>query len=677
MLAVSTPSPHPSSASSFQRLWPFALLLAPFLFAFFFGLPLLLFATLALAGFGITGFSALALRFEERLVFGALLGSVAFGAASFCFSLLARDVTPLTVGGGLAVTLLLGAVAAWRARTELLSDAASFSNRWRSLWPLGLLTLAASTWIWHFFAQAYTYLPSGLYAGYINIWGDWAAHLTFTSSFAYGHNFPPQFSIDPGNHLGYPFMIDFFAATLIPLGVSLTSSLVLTSSFLALLLTPLFYLVAARFTQSRLAGVLAPLIFLLSGGLGFTYLIPSIDASGFSVLLHLPREYTLNRALNYQWLNPVLAYLVPQRSTLFGFSLFLLILALFYQALRTHAGMVAFLFLGIVAGLTPAFHVHAYASAVAVCAIWGLFNWRKQLLAFFVPALLLGLPVLAWMWPPAQNLSCSLSFTVLGHCFEPGWLSFADWSRDGIRWFAPDFIWFWIKNTSVFLPLIIAAHYAPRLISHALLKWFAPLWLWFAVPNLFILQPWDWDNTKFFIFFFLFGSIFVALLLANFFRHSAPAAALATACLVLLVFSGALDISRASNFALSSNQFIDSNGLKLATFIRASTPADATFVVAPDHNSPVPTLTGRPILVGYPGWLWTYGLSDYNQKLLDDDSILQGKPSAAALIARYHVSYVLIGPQETASPHSASTAYWSLHGTVVYQDGEYTLYHVG
>ena len=40
--------------------------------------------------------------------------------------------------------------------------------------------------------------PDGLYAGYVNIWGDWAAHLSFAGSFAYGHNFPPRVPDRPG-----------------------------------------------------------------------------------------------------------------------------------------------------------------------------------------------------------------------------------------------------------------------------------------------------------------------------------------------------------------------------------------------------------------------------------------------------------------------------------------------
>ena len=78
--------------------------------------------------------------------------------------------------------------------------------------------------------------------------------------------------------------------------------------------------------------------------------------------------------------------------------------------------------------------------------------------------------------------------------------------------------------------------------------------------------------------------------------------------------------------------------------------------------------------MGYPGWLWTYGLADYVQKGEDDKRILDGDPAALELVKKYGVDYVMIGPQEI--PRGASRAYWDEHGTKVYDDGLYTVYRV-
>ena len=635
------------------------------------------------AGFGITYSSGLGLNLDERLAFGAVLGPAAFASVAFVVSLLASDVTVVTVLAGLAVALAGGAAAAIAKRDQLALDLSEARVRWWASprtaghpWPLGAVVLVCGVWTLHFFSQAYVYAADGLYAGYVNIWGDWAAHLSFAGSFAYGHNFPPQNPLDPGNHLGYPFMVDFFAATLVPLGIRLTSAMVLTSGLLGLAFPAVLYLAAQRFAGGRAAAAIAVFVFLLSGGLGFLYLIGDIQRGGLNALIHLPREYTLNRDLNFQWLNPVLAYLVPQRTTLFGFSLVLIVLLLVWLAVRERRDWHAFLFAGIVAGFMPVFHVHAYGTVVALSAFWAALNFRREWLAFFVPALLVGVPLLVWLWPPANNSVCGQRPSLVGYCIQVGWLSYSDWQRDGALFIGIDFASFWIKNMSLFVPLLITAQFLRRWFPTDFPKWFAPMWLWFLIPSVIILQPWEWDNTKFFIFWALLGSIMVGGLLAALFKRGRASAVLASALLVLLGLSGALDLARASDFSVSSNQFIDAKGLLVADWVRQNTSPEAVFVVADEHNNPIPTLGGRRILIGFPGWLWTYGLGDYGQKGIDERLILRGDPSTADLVDRYHIGYVLIGPQELAPSRGADPAYWNQHGTLVYTNGKYSVYRV-
>jgi hypothetical protein len=646
-------------------------------------MALLVLAGCVLAGFGITYLSGVALSLEERVAYGAVLGAMAVASLSFVFSMVVRDVTAATVLVATTIAVVAGCAIAFGHRSTFASDLAGLRARWSAPfwaaghpWPVLAIFAVCGAWTLHFLSQAWTYRTDGLYAGYVNIWGDWAAHLSFAGAFAYAHNFPPQFPIDPGNHLGYPFMMDFLAADLVPLGASLPSSLVLTSGLLGLAFPVVMYLAAVRFAGGRAAAAIAVAAFLLSGGLGFIYLIADIDKQGLGVLVHLPREYTLNRDLNYQWLNPVLAYLVPQRTTLFGFSLALIVLLLVWVAVRESLGWKVYLFAGVVAGLTPAFHVHAFGTIVALAAFWAAFNRRREWLAFFVPALVLGLPVLAWLWPPLGTNPCLDRSSTLPFCLQPGWMAFNDFTRDGVLWVVPDFVWFWIKNTSVLIPLIISAQLLNRWIPTRFGTWFSPMWLWFAVPSVVILAPWEWDNTKFFIFFALFGSIMAGAFLAALYRRGPQAAIIATALLVLLVLSGTLDLTRASDSSVSSYQFVDARGLQVADWVRAHTPADAVFAVADDHNSPIPTLSGRRILIGYPGWLFTYGLEDYNQKVTDLKLILAGDPSAPALIRKYGVTYVLIGPQELDPAVGANAAYWAQHGTLVYDNGEYRVYRV-
>ena len=636
------------------------------------GGPAVLLVGSVVAGFGITYLSGVALNLEERLAFGTVLGAMAVAALSFVLSMAIRDVTVASVLLGLAIALAIGIAAAIVKRDLVASDLSDAVARWGASprspghpWPLGAVVLVCGAWTLHFLGQAYVYKPDGLYAGYVNIWGDWAAHLSFAGSFAYAHNFPPEFPIDPGNHLGYPFMIDFLAANLVPLGSKLTSSLVLSSALLGLAFPAVLYLTARRFAGGRAAGAIAVFVFLLSGGLGFVYLIGDIRDGGWGVLRHLPREYTLDRALNYQWLNPVLAYLVPQRSTLFGFSLALIVLVLVWLAVRERLGWRTFLFAGIVAGAMPLFHVHAYGTVVALSVFWAAFNWRREWLAYLIPALVIGVPVIAWLLPPSNNIVCGSEPSIGGFCIQAGWLS------DGDFW-----LWFWIKNTSLFVPLLIAARFLQRWFPTGFGKWFTPMWLWFLVPNLIILQPWDWDNTKFFVFWALLGSVMVGGVLAGMFKRGPGGVAIASALLVVLVLAGALDLARASDPAVSAYQFTDTKGLQVADWVRQNTSSYAVFAVADEHNNPIATLSGRRVMVGYPGWLWTYGLGDFEQKGADQKLILQGAQNTADLVDKYGIGYVLIGPQELADPRNANVAYWNQNGALVYTNGEYAVYKV-
>src|ERR1700704_3011823 len=86
------------------------------------GAPAILLIGCVVAGYGITYLSGIPLNVEERLAFGTVLGAMAGAAASFVASMLARDVTVLTVTLGLATALAVGAYGALTERDRLASD---------------------------------------------------------------------------------------------------------------------------------------------------------------------------------------------------------------------------------------------------------------------------------------------------------------------------------------------------------------------------------------------------------------------------------------------------------------------------------------------------------------------------------------------------------------------------
>ena len=613
------------------------------------------------AGYGITHLSGLNLEAEERLAFGAVIGAAATTMIVFLLAL-AFGFGSVIILAGVAIALAAGAAGFATNRRRVLPELLLTRSRLISQWPLWLLLLICWPFTLHLLGQAFIPTAGGLDAGFGGVYGDWAAHLTYAGSFAYGHNLPPQYPIDPGHRLGYPFLVDFFAATMVPLGTTLPSALVLSSGYLLLALPAVMYLAGVRFTGTRVGSGLGVLIFALAGGLGFLNFFDDLRRLGGAAINHLPRLYTQDVAHNYQLLTPVLAYLIPQRSSLFGFGIALTGTAILWIALNEEQrpGWKPFLMVGILAGIAPLFHVHGYGTLLVLGAFWAALDRRREWLGFLAPALLLGLPVVAWMLQPGEA--------------SPRWLLgwYADFGdhRDGL-------VGFWLKNTGIFIPLLLVAQFWPRLFPNRFALHIAPLWLWFVVPNLLVFQPWEWDNTKFFSFWLLYGSLLVGALLVRVAMVRRWTPALAVACFASLTMAGALDLARTADRAVSSSGFIDSQGLAAATWVREHTDPHATMLLAPNHNEPVAMLAGRPVLVGYGGWLWTYGLSDWVGRTADATTLLKGEPGSAALARHYGIRYVVIGPQETVAPWSANRAFWAAHGALVYSQAGYSIFRVG
>ena len=65
------------------------------------------------------------------------------------------------------------------------------ASRWRRRepWPLWALLAVAWPFTLVLLAHAYSYTSQGLIAGSPGAYADWAAHLTYAGSFAYGANF--------------------------------------------------------------------------------------------------------------------------------------------------------------------------------------------------------------------------------------------------------------------------------------------------------------------------------------------------------------------------------------------------------------------------------------------------------------------------------------------------------
>ena len=85
--------------------------------------------------------------------------------------------------------------------------------------------------------------------------------------------------------------------------------------------------------------------------------------------------------------------------------------------------------------------------------------------------------------------------------------------------------------------------------------------------------------------------------------------------------------------------------MQIATAFRGISDPDDLVLCSDHHHHWVPSLSGRPVLLGYRGWLMSYGF-DYRGVERDVRTMLAGKPGAAELLERYEVEFVVIGETE-------------------------------
>jgi hypothetical protein len=285
---------------------------------------------------------------------------------------------------------------------------------------------------------------------------------------------------------------------------------------------------------------------------------------------------------------------------------------------------------GVAAGLLPIVHAHSFVVVMAMAGCLALIQRRwREWFTFFLVASAIAIPQL--LWSTIHSSVDASSF----FAWEFGW----DHGEENP-------FWFWLKNTGLFIPLVLVAILMKGngyLVPRRLLLFYLPFTLCFIVPNMIKMAPWIWDNIKVLFYWWLASAPLVALLLARLWRQSSPRKLLAVALFVCVTLAGALDVA-AIALRSTSYQVFDAAGLRFAEFVKQQTPPRALVIHAPVHNTPV-FLTGRRSLMGYPGHIWTHGLQ-FVQRESEIKRIYLGGLDADQLLQNYGVDYLVVGPQE-------------------------------
>ena len=676
-----------------------------------------MFAACLLLAIAILGGTLLTFLFDlnaprgARLCMGACLGMALMATVGFLLALvLGLGAASIMLSAGILLLpglLLVNPEHRALIQNSLRSPASAGQKSSATGIGYVIFYLAIAILLAMVFNRAVFERSDGIYTGVMNNLGDLPLHLQIINSFAQGNNLPPEDPTFAGVRFAYPFLVDFFAAMLVRAGAAVIFAMWLQNMVMGMALVGLLHYWTVLLTRNRLAGAIAPLLVLFSGGLGWWLLFYESSGDGlFAMLGSLQHDYTIVPNSILRWGNSLTTLFVPQRSILFGLPLAITIFCQWWLAVsqQENAGLPAeptatsaleqktvisakhsksrskrsrkavaaihrhephnfylrrMLAAGLCAGLLPLIHAHTFLvvmSAAACLALIFRSTWRSWLY-FFVVALIASTPEILWL----ANTGGVNARSYLG--WQPGW----DHGQHNV-------IWFWFVNTGLFVPLLVIALVWRRgafKLPKRVIWFYIPFIFCFLIPNLFKVAPWVWDNIKVLFFWYVASAPLVAWLLARWWEHRSFVRWLAPVVLATLLLAGALDVLRVVSEASEYQEF-DAQGIAAASVISAQTSPRSLVLHAPTYNSPV-FLTGRRSLLGYPGWMWSRGL-DYSERSADIQRIYVGVPEADALLRKYNVDYVLVGPMELAS-FKVNEQFWSKYKTLS-QAGAYRVYKI-
>jgi hypothetical protein len=515
---------------------------------------------------------------------------------------------------------------------------------------------------WKVFDRAVIEDNTGLSTGLLNNFGDLPFHLSVITSFAFGNNFPPEDPTYAGVRFTYPFLSDFISAMFVRCGADLRESMFIENYILGLAFVGLVHRWALVMLRDRLAAIITPLIVLLNGGMGWTLLFEkagSNEGGLFGVLMDLPPSFTVIPETTWRWGNAVSALLVPQRGFLMGLPLAVIAFTQWWiatdkrppqplpettkkktkqksawqeppQPTRFPINTRRMIAAGVAAGLLPLVHAHSFVVVMAMAGCLALIQIRwREWFTFFLVASVIAIPQL--LWSTMHSAVDASSF----FAFEIGW----DHGQENP-------VYFWFRNTGIFVPLILAAVILKDrdyIVPRRVLIFYLPFTLCFIVPNFLKMAPWIWDNIKVLYYWWLASSPLVALLLARLWQHGRIRRVTAVVLFVFVTLAGALDVAGIAMRSVKYQVF-DAAGLRFAELVKSQTTPRSLIVHAPVHNTPV-FLTGRRSLMGYPGHIWTHGL-EFVKREGEIKRIYLGAPDAEQLIRNYGIEYLVVGPQE-------------------------------
>lgn len=580
-----------------------------------------------LAGFGILSLIKLKLTWSERLGVAWVLGF----AAAMWVTFLAASLLGYAVGLplSLVILLLVGGAILWVTKKPETLPEPQPKGFWLQLtyqlfWVvLTVLTLGAT--VSHFLQTD----ASGNWMSVGYTWADLALHQTLAAHFAHQPTVDLTLPIFSGTNLSYPFLTDFASSIIFRLGGSWPLAFMLPTFLSLMAVVRLGVAVAWRLLGSMRAAYLHTLLILASGSAaGWYFFAREWLERGYAAAMHT--DWTMIPEGGLPFANLVTSHLLPQRTYLAGFLVFLVIL-LIWLAEAQQQQKYRWVLLGLLYGGLPFIHVHTFmvVSLLSLCLVIWMAVKKKHILPF-VLAMGLGVALAApqLLWQLRTSYDANFVYQ------QVGWLTGSDELP----------ITFWLRNLGV--ALILAPMGFLVAWKDAVGKnWLVPSAVTglgiFTACNLYAFQPYAWDNMKLLTYWYYFAMLPAAYLLAKWLRQR-NFVVVSCIAILLLTASGCITLVREVN---EQHVFLSAEDQEAGDLVRELVPVDAVVLTSHRHNHPVTMVAGRDLLVGYPGWLWSYGI-EAGPRLAAASATWMGGKAAPQYIERYGITHAVLGPNE-------------------------------
>ena len=546
-------------------------------------------------------------------------------------------------------------------------------------------------------------------------YGDLSLHLSIITSLR-NASFPADYAIMPGNLLSYPFLTDSFTTTFMLGGCSLRTALLISSFIMLTLVFAGYTLLCQRLCKTKPGMFIAVLLFFLNGGFGFVYILDMLYVplgtadqnslqSGVGIIERLenilqsnswyqtPTNHAEFDTYNLRWSNVIADMLIPQRTTMGGWSMLMPCLWLLADTILTgnrtlvsepEANRYAtpsfsyrqIILLGIMAGALPMVHTHSFA-ALAFCSfgflLYSLFTIIKSKRYFYLYywllyagiAVVLAVPqLIIWTFSQAFKTTEGTGSFITLH------FNWVNRYGDGLK---DSYLWFYLKNVGLpFLFLILALFEKNK--RYRLL--FSGATVIFILAEFIRFQPNEYDNNKlFYVWYMLCAPIAADFAVAIWHKLKGVRArpVIAILCALMCFLSGSLSIAHE---CVSDWQLYSKEDVQAAAYVEDNLPEHAVFLTGRQHLNPVSSLAGRSIVCGPDLWLHYHGL-DTSIRSRDISDFYQDPENHQDVLEKYGVDYILVSGWERSDYYIDEMALEELYPVIFESEyGSLTIYDV-